>query len=124
MESGSLGNSTMDSISLKNTSGPPMRVEVNPKKKPDRGVSVSDLISWMKKDGICLAHMRRNGRFIRKHFGMNSIEKRAREALQQESHTMDEFFETQELSFVESIKEDVKGKVKTRKRYFQRYSIH
>ena len=123
-EANSSGNTTVNSISLKNTSGPPMRVEVNPKRDPDKGVSVSDLKDWMKQDSICLAHMRRNGRFIRKHFGGNSIEKRAREALQEESHSMDEFFETQELSFVESIKVDVKGKVKNEKRHFKRCSIY
>lgn len=123
MESSTPGTSGVKSISLKNTSGPPMRVEVSPKSKPDKGVAISDLKNWMKKEGICLAHMRRNGKFIRKHFGRRAIEKYAAEALQEESHAMDEFFETQELSFIEKVKTEVKGKVKTEVKEFKRCGI-
>ena len=111
---------TSKSLSLKNTSGPPLRVEVSPKTEPAKGVSVSDLKEWMKREGICLSQMRRNGKYIRKFFGRKSIERHAREALENESHTMDDFFDTQELIFTETVKTEVKGKVKKEKRRFKR----
>ena len=65
--------------------------------------------------------MRRNGKFIRKQFGRSSIEKYARETLQEESHNMDEFFESHEFTFIEKIKTEVKGKVKTETRVLKRF---
>lgn len=93
---------------------------MSPKIKPNKGVPISALKDWMKKDGICIAQMRRNGKFIRQQFGRGSIEKYAREALQEESHSMDEFFETQEFSFIERKKTDVRGKVGMETREFKR----
>ena len=119
-ENGTTGGNGGKNISLKNTSGPPLRLEVSPKTKPAKGVSVSDLKDWMKKDGLCLAEMRRNGKFIRKQFGRSAIEKYAREALQHESHNMDEFFEIQEFSFKEKKKIQVGRKVKTVTRVIKR----
>ena len=94
---------------------------MSPKNKPAKGVSVSALKDWMKKDGICLAQMRRNGKFIRKQFGRQSIEKYAREALQHESHSMDDFFSTQEFSFIERKRTEVRGKMKTETRELKRF---
>ena len=122
-ESCSSSSTSSNNISLKNTRGPPTRLEVSPKKKPDKGISIDDLKNWMKKEGMCLAHLRRNGKLIRKHFGKKSIEKYAREALKQESHSMDKFFETKEFIFEELVKIDVKGKVKKEKRYFKRWVL-
>ena len=84
-ESCSSSSTSSNNISLKNTRGPPTRLEVSPKKKPDKGISIDDLKNWMKKEGMCLAHLRRNGKLIRKHFGKKSIEKYAREALKQDT---------------------------------------
>lgn len=120
-EAGTSGSHGGKNISLKNTTGPPVRLEVSPKNKPNKGVSISALKDWMKKDGICLAQMRRNGKFIRKQFGRQSIEKYAREALQQESHNMDEFFHTEEFSFIERKRTEVRGKLKTETREFKRF---
>ena len=114
------GSSGGKCVSLKNTKGPPMRVEVSPKNKPAKGVSVSSLKDWMKTEGICLAQMRRNGKFIREQFGRGSIEKYAREALDKESHSLDDFFETKELTFIEKVKTEVRGKVKTEIKEFKR----
>ena len=107
-------------VSLKNTKGPPMRVEVSPKHEPHKGVSMSALKDWMKTEGICMAQMRRNGKFIRKQFGRGSIEKYAREALETESHSMDDFFETQELDFIEKVKTEIRGKRKQEIKEFKR----
>ena len=98
-----------------------MKIHMPPKTKPDRGVSITDLKDWMKKESISFAQMRRNGKFIRKQFGRASIEKYAREALVKESHSMDEHFETKEFSFIETVKTtDVKGKVRKEIREFKR----
>ena len=91
-----------------------------PKNKPDRGVSIAALKDWMKSERISMAQMRRNGRFIRKQIGRGSIEKYAREALTEQTHSMDEYFETKEFGFIEKVKTDVKGKVKTEVREFKR----
>ena len=62
---------------MKNTSGPPLRIEVSPKTEPAKGVSIADLKEWMKRERLSLSQMRRNGRFIRKQFGRRKIEKYA-----------------------------------------------
>ena len=107
-------------LSLKNTSGPPLRVEVSPKIKPEKGVSIAALKDWMKKECISLAQMRRNGKFIRKQFGRGAIEKKAREALIEESHSLEDFFESTELTFTETVKTEVRGKVKKETKEFKR----
>ena len=111
---------TSSNLSLKNTSGPPLRVDVSPKNKPQKGVSIADLKEWMKRENISMAQMRRNGRFIRKQFGRRKIEKYAREALIRESHRMDEYFDTRELSFEEKVTTKVKGKAKKETKVFKR----
>ena len=113
------GNS--ETLCLKNTSGPPLRVQVAPKNEPVKGVSIADMKDWMKREGISMAQMRRNGRFIRKQFGRRRIEKYAREALVKESHSVDEFFHTEEFCFTETVKTEVRGKVKKEIRSFKRY---
>ena len=114
------GSSGVKSITLKNTSGPPMKIDMPAKNKPDRGVSIAALKDWMKRERITMAQMRRNGKFIRQQFGRGTIEKYAREALIKESHSMDEYFETQEFSFTETVRTDVRGKVRKEIREFQR----
>ena len=104
-----LSSGSSGSVTLRQR-GPPLRVEVSPKKEPMKGVTSSSLIDWMKNKSLCLSQMKHLMQFIRKRFGRCSVEKHARDKLVEYSHQLDKFFDLVELNFL-----DKDGQTLTRK---------